>query len=463
MNPAPAPLPRPPVSRGRLPALLRPLARVDSALAWLLAYPLLALQFLLLLLMSWGGLGASLGVEDLVWHENPLTQGSVGLAAGLLVGELLLVRYLLDPRRARFRCRFTLFPVPEPCIARLGEYLLLLWPAGLLLLAGPRLVTARFRPGHNAPAWPMFAGLIASVLLAVGLVLLSERLGVRRRLQDSRLFRLLPGVCFGYLHPPDYPLHALALELGLGFLGALVVVYLLYLRLTFTPVVVLCLLLAALNAVYGFLAFHLRGFQHLVIAALLALAVVFNSDAVDALLHQDPIARDAAYRLSFPNLESYYARGRRVRLDEDAQHHDHYRELLRAQKAHTVPAPDLIPSAEPLRAMHERWEHDHPGRKPRLVLVAASGGGIRAAVWTAVVLEGLEGDLPQLRRHVRLFTGASGGMLAAALYTADFDRAPVGRGRFDPATGLGTEFADRLAQDSLSRTVQTALDRKSVV
>jgi hypothetical protein len=445
------------VSRGRLPGWLRPLARLDGALAWLLAYPLLSLQLLLVLLVSWGGLGASLGVEDLFWHENPLTQASVGLAAGLLFGEIFFVRYLLDPRRARFRCRFTLFPVREPGIARLGEYLLLFWPAGLLLLAGPRLLTASFREGR-APAWPLFAGLAASVLLAVGLVLLSERLGVRQRLQDSWLFRLLPGVKFGYLRPPDYPLHALALELGLAFLAAVVVVYLLYLRLTFTPVVALCLLLAAFNAVYGFLAFHLRGFQHLAVAALLALAVLFNSDALDALWHRDPLDRDAAYKLRFPNLEPSYARGQRVRLDEDAQHHDHYRELLHKEKDHEVPAPDLIPGVEPLRAMHERWEQHHPGQKPRLVLVAVSGGGIRAAVWTAIVLEGLEEKIPDLRGHVRLFTGASGGMVAAALYVADFGRAtPVGLGPFDPATGLGRNFSERLAQDSLSRTVQTAL------
>jgi hypothetical protein len=59
--------------------------------------------------------------------------------------------------------------------------------------------------------------------------------------------------------------------------------------------------------------------------------------------------------------------------------------------------------------------------KPKLVVLAVSGGGIRAELWTAVVLTGLEKELPNFPSHVRVITGASGGMVAAAYYVATLD------------------------------------------
>src|SRR5262249_20189877 len=103
-----------------------------------------------------------------------------------------------------------------------------------------------------------------------------------------------------------------------------------------------------------------------------------------------------------------------------------------------------------------------PQSRPRLVLVAASGGGIRAAVWTAIVLEGLEREIPAgpdkqagLRDHIRLITGASGGMVGTGLYVAKFGNGPLPQ-TYDPVTRLGP-LSSILAQDSLSRTVDTML------
>jgi len=60
----------------------------------------------------------------------------------------------------------------------------------------------------------------------------------------------------------------------------------------------------------------------------------------------------------------------------------------------------------------------HTGaEKPRLAIIATSGGGIRAAVWTASVLKRLSaGDIEDFPTHIRVITGASGGMLGAAFY-----------------------------------------------
>lgn len=61
-----------------------------------------------------------------------------------------------------------------------------------------------------------------------------------------------------------------------------------------------------------------------------------------------------------------------------------------------------------------------PGKKKPMVVVVASGGGIRAAAWTFLVLSELEARFAEegipFPYHVRLITGASGGMFGASYY-----------------------------------------------
>ncbi len=53
--------------------------------------------------------------------------------------------------------------------------------------------------------------------------------------------------------------------------------------------------------------------------------------------------------------------------------------------------------------------------KPRLVLINASGGGLRSALWTFYSLQYADSLLDgELLKHTQLFTGASGGMIGAA-------------------------------------------------
>jgi|GEM_PF-3302969 len=59
------------------------------------------------------------------------------------------------------------------------------------------------------------------------------------------------------------------------------------------------------------------------------------------------------------------------------------------------------------------WLAHQQAGKPKLIVIATSGGGIRAAVWTSVVLHDLA-SLPDFMSHVRIITGASGGMVGAA-------------------------------------------------
>ncbi|MDT8342936.1 MAG: hypothetical protein RQ752_00775 [Thermohalobaculum sp.] len=66
--------------------------------------------------------------------------------------------------------------------------------------------------------------------------------------------------------------------------------------------------------------------------------------------------------------------------------------------------------------------------RPRLVLIATSGGAYRASFWTGIVLDALgalqrAGALPGFAGNVRLITGASGGMVGGAYFAAMADPA----------------------------------------
>ena len=71
----------------------------------------------------------------------------------------------------------------------------------------------------------------------------------------------------------------------------------------------------------------------------------------------------------------------------------------------------------------KRWPEGQP---VPLLVVATAGGGLRAAQWTATVLEKLEEQLgPEvMRRHLFAISGVSGGSLGAVSYAASVARDP---------------------------------------
>jgi hypothetical protein len=94
------------------------------------------------------------------------------------------------------------------------------------------------------------------------------------------------------------------------------------------------------------------------------------------------------------------------------------------------------------------------GPRPVLAVVAVSRAAYRAALWTACVLDRLEREpgLKDFAAHVRVITGASGGMVGAA-YGAASLKGPGGH--FGPA---GSSFAvEKVGQDSLTPVTQSIL------
>jgi hypothetical protein len=53
---------------------------------------------------------------------------------------------------------------------------------------------------------------------------------------------------------------------------------------------------------------------------------------------------------------------------------------------------------------------------PPFVIVATTGGGLRAAFWTSVVLGAIEEKVPEFHKHVFAISGVSGGSFGAALF-----------------------------------------------
>jgi hypothetical protein len=134
--------------------------------------------------------------------------------------------------------------------------------------------------------------------------------------------------------------------------------------------------------------------------------------------------------------------------------------LYDLQDAYKAPVPvSVTPSPNPALikdlAALEAWSG---GAQKPLVVLAVDGGGVRAATWVTALLTTLEQDIPQFPHHVRVITGASGGMVGAAYYVATLQppsgaRAVHSLGPGQPPLGR-EEMIRAIAKDSLEVTVQ---------
>lgn len=67
----------------------------------------------------------------------------------------------------------------------------------------------------------------------------------------------------------------------------------------------------------------------------------------------------------------------------------------------------------------DAWKSDSIGRKNgRIVLVAAAGGGLRAAYWTAMSLGAIQDAIPNFNRNVFAISSVSGGSVGASVYAS---------------------------------------------
>jgi hypothetical protein len=428
---------------------------LERVMAWFFAYPLFPLQIAAFCAISWLGLGAGLGLPDLLWDDNWVWRFINGLCVSLLFANVLTIRFLLDqrpdappprtfwPNRApQWLRNWSLFWFDrrkDSVVRKLGTFLLWLWLPALALFYFPKMWSPDWKELNSGA---MLAGLLVGIILYVGWArwLHNELnrqgedapvrgkiyLGLSNRLQW--FFDLFPV----YRTAPQdlQQLINMAGRLVMLPLFALVIVVVASLiGVVWSPIWIACLILGLCNHFFGVLTYHFAGLQYILISLAVLIVVVCNTQ------HPD--------KMSFPGLEKVD----QVNLDTLYPEN----EALNAE----VKALNLVQTPEMLRNFHTKWtsqSQDGKSRsgKPKLVIVATSGGGIRAAVWTAVVLEELE-EYPELKKagfrdHIRLMTGASGGMLGAGLYAADFE-----------TTTRETKQSALLAEDSLWPTIQTMM------
>jgi hypothetical protein len=103
----------------------------------------------------------------------------------------------------------------------------------------------------------------------------------------------------------------------------------------------------------------------------------------------------------------------------------------------------------------ENWKAKFPDeRKPKLVMVAASGGGQRAALWTVKVLQDIyKIENGEVLKHTELLTGASGGVLGEAFFREVYLRS-LSDASVNPAD---KKYLDQISADNLNPIIFTLL------
>jgi hypothetical protein len=405
--------------RGETSQPLRPL------LEWLGRYPLLLVFVLVPVCIVWGGFEA-MGLPSLFLNDVPRVAINAGFVSALLLAELCFVGYLLDADE-----RWAMAPRPgkaggvPPSVPwyffGTGTY-----PVWLLVLSVPAFVSR-----HFYFLFGVAAGLAVILFLTRGAEWLQRNYATnRKRYPFIRRFE------FFFFRRRQTHLAALHMMQGV-LLGLFVAAYLLvalYVKVFdghgwVSPAIVICVAVGMVAALYGALRFFFPS-HHMGALLLGALLFVFVGRGVaDVSLYDE---------LSLPQPPAYTSKSL-VPVEETKLLGD--KAVLRAWlegMRERPPAGVAWPQEGGLQLVSGHLSAQcEPGPKPRLALVSTSGGGIRAAAWTAHVLsklESRESGVPDFHRYVRLITGASGGMMGAGAWVAglEADGTPAGADALPP-------------------------------
>jgi hypothetical protein len=360
-------------------------------LSWVAYPPLLAVFAAVMAVLL--GHGTIVGAPSLVWHDDASTRIWAGFGAAVLCLQLGVVGYLIDSHEnpthdvATFErlARYVRWPllVLFVCAAIGGFERRARTPNTVLVLIGPYVVL-------GIVVWLCRGRVRDKELMA----LVPERHRSRLRDRMERWHQRTPARVGATA--PDPGAHVaqalLVFVLVLGY--AAVAIW------NVPAAAAVSVALSLLMAAWGFLRFWFRRFRVAASAALIILAC--------ALTHAGDRPITGLSDVRFP---------------------------------HDGPPPrELVQDDDAL----ETWRGQFTtGGKQPLVVVATSGGALRAALWTINVLRDLERLLPGFTRHVRIVTGASGGMVGAAhLVSALDEKGPP------PVTGLTSEWFDEIMRDA---------------
>lgn len=154
------------------------------------------------------------------------------------------------------------------------------------------------------------------------------------------------------------------------------------------------ILLSIVTTVLGALTYWLRQWRSFVLVVAL---IVLNQLMKTGLLNYE----NRAYGLNYETRAEYSYEV----LDSLSQKETYIQDLGQSQKI--------------LENWRSKFNQSRLLRKPRMVVIAVSGGGQRSALWTTYVLQEIDrvlGEEGKLLKHTTLMTGASGGMWGAAYF-----------------------------------------------
>lgn len=474
---------------------------------FLVYYPGQGLILGLLYLLVFGQLGTTLGIPYLFWHEWPIHRASSSFGATLVLGLIGINAYYLIPMRLmdsvsarvdeaarkhvlRLPFGSWLEPPARTNAARLGRYLRVARTPFLLTLALPALLPGLFvNVPRTAPVFgppPTFArglvlppenrgvdgdirayvlglgiwaaGIVAGVLVMKGFIrvaqrvnplvlqFLDNRLARREAMRRSRAREVVQGApaavspldagpTRGLLAVDPVMVRSIRVFLIFFVFAYIIMCFVGDVWLPMSPGMAICTMLALGSMSLVALSFlRLRG----------RLAVVAGLAAWVAL------ANNGVFKLRFENLD--YTR--RVAVDK----------ALLAVDTAPPPAPGLATSLDVLEAWkpYARRHSVTPRMLPKLAVVCVTGGAARSAYWSAVVLDRLgqvvavrgrgEHAQPTFDRHVRLITGASGGIMGAAHYEAHlYDR----HRRAVPPDGMPADWVHAVPTNSLEAVARS--------
>ena len=204
--------------------------------------------------------------------------------------------------------------------------------------------------------------------------------------------------------------------------------------------------LGAIAVAYGLLRFYAgRWFYPVLIAG----AAVFLG-----------ITSQRPYAHRIEELETYYASGNRVHLND----YEKLKNVARAQG-------DQLDNAVVLQAWRKsvtlhhlskpiaersKLEMDLETHRPPLIIVTTAGGASVSAIYTHRFLARLEKEMPGFHKHVRIITGASGGMFGASAFRASLRS---GSSPTDPkwAAGLEDDFFSPAVQSMAFKDIPMGL------
>jgi hypothetical protein len=400
---------------------------------------LIAVELAIVFWLVYGGL-AEIGMPGLFWSPQPQTMMRSAMGVTLFVYWMLYLLFVRDfeaHRRqpelqvwARFRPVLESSGLPglikrplgaEVATGQLRWFLAYAGLPALMALAIPALLPAA-RPGDGVAivAWPWLQGMALGVLAVTAIA--ATRAATRlhefwRQLVHGRIdFRQLVDLDPNRLDPHANTKNILliiALIVSASYLDQYVGGD--WLRSLFPPAFSICVMLGVVATFATYLGARPWSARVLILTTLAVLA------AAGGLLDYEVEIRDLHrwYPSAFAQLR------RQLSLDQNATFADGYVKSLEAYQR-TTPAKAAEESHGVREKLLDRWAQSFRGAgdaktvdgRPILVIVTTSGGALRAAVWTETVLGYLDQRIDDFAHHVRLLTGASGGMLGAARYVS---------------------------------------------